>query len=337
MPDHPPHHATIDDVARHAKVSIATVSRYINRSARVSPGTAARIEAAMTALAYQPTSAAQKLAGGKMNTIGLVVDEISGEFFQPMLRGIQAGASDAGYDLLIYSLRRTNRAGRYALGEKNCDGLVVFADSLPDDELCRLSETSFPVVLLHRSSPSGFNIPCVTIENKRGARDMVDYLIEQRGYRRIAFLRGHEGHEDSAWRETGYKESLAAHGLEYDSRLVGYGGFDEDIAKETVTQWLRRGITMDVIFAADDDSAIGAILAIKHCNRHVPQDIAVVGFDDIRLANYLDPPLTTVRAPIEEVSRTAVEKLVEVMHGHSVPPVTLLPTELRIRQSCGCC
>lgn len=332
------HHATIDDVARLAKVSIATVSRYINRTAKVSPATAARIEAAMIELAYQPTAAAQKLARGKMNTIGLVVDEISGEFFQPMLSGIQAGASDAGYDLLIYALRRTNqRNGRYALGEKNCDGLVVFADSLPDEELCRLAEKAFPMVLLHRSAPHGWQIPCVTIENKRGAREMVDYLIEQRGYRRIAFLQGHEGHEDSKWRETGYKESLAAHDIAYDERLVGYGGFSEDIAYETVTQWLRRGVKLDVIFAADDDSAIGAMFAIKKAKLCVPQDIAVVGFDDIRLANYLDPPLTTVRAPIEKVSRLAVEKLVDIMHGSSVPPITLLPTELIIRQSCGCC
>lgn len=337
MPERSSHHATIEDVAHRAKVSIATVSRYINRSAPVSAETAARIEAALAELAYQPAAAAQKLARGKMNTIGLVVDEISGEFFQPMLSGIQAGASDAGYDLLIYSLRRANRARRYALGEKNCDGLVVFADSLPDEELCRLAQRDFPVVLLHRSAPSGFRIPCVTIENKRGAREMVDYLIEQRGYRQIAFLRGQEGHEDSKWRELGYYDSLAAHGIELNSRLVGYGGFNEAIAHETVTQWLRRGIKMEVIFAADDDSAIGAMFAIKQYGLRVPHDIAVVGFDDIRLASYLDPPLTTVRAPIEKVSRLAVENLVELMQGNPVQDVTLLPTELIIRQSCGCC
>lgn len=295
----------------------------------------------MLQLSYQPTPAAQGLARGKMNTIGLVVDEINGEYFQPMLRGIQAGASDAGYDLLIYSLRRNNRAGQYAVSEKNCDGLVVFADSLPDEELCRLAAMKFPVVLLHRSAPDGLAIPCVTIENKRGARELVDYLIEQRGHRRIAFLRGQDNHEDSYWREMGYRESLAAHGIEFDARLVGKGDFSEDVAYETVTQWLRRGIKMDVIFAADDDSAIGAMFAIKENGLRVPEDIAVVGFDDIRLANYLDPPLTTVRAPIEKVSRTAVEKLLEVMakgvNNAAAPPVTLLPTELIIRRSCGCC
>jgi DNA-binding LacI/PurR family transcriptional regulator len=326
---------TIEDVARHAGVSIATVSRFLNRSDKIAPMTAARIQTAVVELGYQPSMAARTLAGSKTRIIGLVVDEITGEFFNPMLRGISMATGEAGYDLLIHSTYRGGRVGAYPLGEKNTDGLVVFTDSLPDEELRRMNEMDFPVVLLHRSSPAGLNIPCVTVENKRGAREMVDYLIEQRGYRRIAFLRGPDSHEDSAWRERGYREALEAHGIEFDARLVGSGLFEEKQAHETVTQWLRRGLKIDVIFAADDDSAIGALFAVKEAGLRVPEDIAVVGFDDIRLARYLDPPLTTVRAPIEKAARIAVEQLVRLIETGDAEALTLLPTELIIRESCG--
>ncbi|MCU0511960.1 MAG: LacI family transcriptional regulator [Anaerolineae bacterium] len=326
---------TIEDVARHAGVSTATVSRFLNHSDKIAPLTAARIQHAVSELGYQPGMAARVLAGGKTHALGLVVDEIKGEFFNPMLRGISAAAGEAGYELLINATAPGRRPAGFPLGEKNTDGLIVFTDSLPDKELRRMHQAGFPCVLLHRSAPAGLAMPCVTVENKRGARDMVDYLIEQRGYRRIAFLRGAEGHEDSSWRERGYREALESHGLPYDEKLIGNGFFDEQQARETVTGWIRRGLKMEVIFAADDDSAIGAMLAVKEAGLRVPQDIAIVGFDDIRLARYLSPPLTTVRAPIEKAARLAVEQLVRLIETGSADPLTLLPTELIIRESCG--
>jgi LacI family transcriptional regulator len=328
---------TIDDVAQQAGVSTATVSRYLNSPDKVASTTAARVQTAIRTLGYQPNTAARMLVTRKTNAIGLIVDEIKGEFFQPMLRGIEIATSRASLDLVIHSTRRISKVGTYPLGEHNTDGLVVFADSLPDEELRRLYRVGFPLVLLHRSSPHGLHIPCVTVENKGGARQMMDYLIEVRGYRRIAFLAGPESHEDSHWRELGYREALAAHDIDFDPRLIGQGEFSEDRARETVTQWLRRGLHMQAIFAADDDSAIGAMFAIKEAGRRVPHDVAVVGFDDIRLARYLSPPLTTVRAPIEKAAQIAVEQLIRLINTGKAEPLTLLPTELVIRESCGCC
>lgn len=337
MSQNRPLRVTIEDVADRAGVSIATVSRYLNNPDKVAASTALRVQNAISELGYAPNIAARILVTNRTNTIGLIVDEIIGEFFQPMLRGIETSTSKADYDLVILSTRRISKVGTYLLGEHNTDGLIVFTDSLPDDELTRLHQVGFPVVLLHRSSPQGLNIPCVTIENKRGARLMMDYLIEQRNYRRIAFLAGPDTHEDAYWRHLGYRESLEAHNIAYDPTLVGNGNFSESQAHETVTMWLRRGLRMEAIFAADDDSAIGAMLAIKEAGLNVPTDIAVVGFDDIRLARYLDPPLTTVRAPIERAARTAVEQLIRLINGETADQLTLLPTELIIRQSCGCC
>ncbi|HSS98584.1 MAG TPA: LacI family DNA-binding transcriptional regulator, partial [Terriglobales bacterium] len=220
--------ATIADVAERAGVSIATVSRVMNKTGQVAEATAARVQSAILELNFTPHAAARGLASRKTKTIGLILRDISGEFFQPMLRGIEAGTREYGFDLLIHCTHRAvdlDAIPHYPLSEHNSDGLLVFTDSLDEQEIIRLHRAQFPLVLLHRSSPPGLQIPCVTVENKSGARKLVDYLIEQRGYRRIAFLAGPEGQEDSFWREMGYRESLTAHGIPFDPALVAVGGF----------------------------------------------------------------------------------------------------------------
>ena len=164
----------------------------------------------------------------------------------------------------------------------------------------------------------------------------MDHLIDVHGCRRIAFLRGPEGNEDSEWRERGYLQALANHGIAFDPALVGNGGYDEDLAQGVVQAWLQDGLSLDAIFAGDDDAALGALAALRRAGVRVPQDVAVVGFDDVTLSRHVMPPLTTVRSPIEQVGRQAVLQLVKCIHNEPVEPVTLLRTELVIRQSCGC-
>jgi len=330
--------ATIADVAERAGVSIATVSRVINKSGQVAEATAARVQSVITELNFAPYAAARGLASRKTNNIGLILREISGEFFQPMLRGIEAGTRQHGFDLLIHCTHRSpdqNILSGYPLSEHNSDGLLVFTDSLDEPEIMRLHKAQFPLVLLHRSSPPGLNIPSVTVENKSGARRLIDYLIEQRGCRHIAFLAGPDGQEDSFWREMGYRESLAAHGIPFDSSLMEIGGFDEHEAKLAVQTLLERGVKIDAIFTGDDDSAIGVLAYLKEVGIRVPEDIAVVGFDDIPLARHLTPPLTTVRAPIEIAAHEAVNQLVHLIRTGEAEQLVLLPTELVIRRSCG--
>src|SRR5512138_1421825 len=191
---------TIADVARHAQVSIATVSRVLNGNVPVQSEKADRVRLAMDELRFVPRHAARVLASKRTNTIGLVMSEISGAFFPPLLKGIEAAAHEAGYDLLIHSTKREGPSRR-PLGEHNTDGLLVFTDSLDHRELRRLHAIGFPIVLLHQAAPDGMNIPVITVENKEGAATLVSHLIEEHGRRRIVFLRGPEGHEDSMWRE----------------------------------------------------------------------------------------------------------------------------------------
>jgi DNA-binding LacI/PurR family transcriptional regulator len=214
--------------------------------------------------------------------------------------------------------------------------LLIFTDSLDHRELHRLHTMNFPMVLLHQTPPDALNIPVIAVENKDGAVTLINHLIEIHGRRKIVFLKGPEGHEDSVWRERGYREALEAHEIAFQPELLAAGLFDEDTAFATIQKMLSDGIEFDAVFAGDDDSAIGALRALKLAGRRVPQDVAVVGFDDVPVARYLSPALTTVRAPIESIGREAVGQLVRRMDGLPDKGLILMGTELVIRESCGC-
>jgi DNA-binding LacI/PurR family transcriptional regulator len=233
---------TIADVAERAKVSIATVSRVLNGTTPVQPEKADRVRLAMQELRFVPRAAARVLASRKTNTIGLVFSEISGAFFPHLLKGIEAQLHAEKYELLVYSTDSQHPRERKPIGEHNTDGLLVFAASLESDELRRLHELNFPLVLLHETPPDGLNIPVITIENKDGAHMLVSHLIEKHGRRRIVFLRGSAGHEDSAWRERGYREALESHGISFDPSLVATGGFEEDVAFAAIQQLMKDGV-----------------------------------------------------------------------------------------------
>ena len=256
-----------------------------------------------------------------------------------MLRGIEEAIRGKGYDLLVHSSVSRHEIGDSPvkkLGTHNTDGLLIYSASVSDDELTRLNNLGFPMVLLHQSPPQDLEIPCVTFENKAGAAKIMRHLIEVHGYHRIAFLAGPELEEDAHWRELGYREALSSYAIPFDQHLISIGGFDTAIAQESVTKWLNEGINFEAIFAADDDSATGAINALQHAGLRVPEDIAVVGFDDIYISQYLSPPLTTIRAPIELAGYTAARQLIRLIHQEIVEPLVLLPTHLIVRRSCGC-
>ena len=330
---------TIDHVAERAGVSPATVSRVINQSAGVSEEKAAQVWAAIRELDYVPHAAAQTLAANRTHTLGLLLPAISGGFFVSMLAGIETGLEETGFDLLIYSTRTTtdpHARMRRPLGEHNTDGLLVFADSLDEAELQRLADRDFPVVLLHRSAPDGTDIPTVTFENKSGARKAVDHLIDVHHRRHIVYVAGPEQHEDSYWRRRGYRESLDAHGIPFDPVLVVAGNFEEAPADAAISDLLSAGIDFDGVFSGDDESAIGVMNALQRAGRRIPQDVSVVGFDDVEISRHLTPPLTTIHAPIETAGLEAVRQLVQLVRTGSAEPLVLLPTDLVIRQSCGC-
>ncbi len=330
---------TIIDIAREAGVSISTVSRVLNNSMPVAEETSRRVLETVRRLEFSPNQAARNLASKRTNTIGLLLPTISGGFFTPLLEGIDRCMSENGFDLLIFSspkLERHEFKRMVPVGEHNTDGLLVFTSSLVDEEISRLHQRGFPLVLLHRHSPPGLQVPSVIFENQKGTEMLIDHLIEVHGCRKIAFLAGPPMNEDSYWREQGLRASLQKHGLELDPDLIGMGEFEGPIAAAAARKILQSGARPDAIFTGDDESAAGVITELLRMGWKVPDDIAVVGFDDDYLAPYLPVPLTTVRAPSEQAGYTAAKQLVSLIRTGSADLLTVLPTELVIRRSCGC-
>jgi DNA-binding LacI/PurR family transcriptional regulator len=331
---------TISDVARMAGVSISTVSRVVNETAPVSDEVGERVRSAIEKLSYTPHMAARNLAVRRTNTIGLLLPELSSSFFAPLLRGIEAAVRQTDYDLLIYANPRA-AAGydgrhRQPIGGHNADGMLVFTTTLGEDEIIRNHEHGFPMVLLHRLSPRGLDVPSVIFDNRSGVRQAVNHLVTVHNRRRIAFLRGPLGNQESEERELGYREALHQHSIAFDPALVLRGGYNERGGFNAVNDLIQAGVTFDAIFTGDDESAVGALTALRAANCRVPEDVAVIGFDDLPFAQHLNPPLTTVRAPIEQAGYLAATELFTLLAGGEVDMLTALPVELVIRQSCGC-
>jgi DNA-binding LacI/PurR family transcriptional regulator len=192
------------------------------------------------------------------------------------------------------------------------------------------------MVSLYQPAPRSLKVPLVTVQNKKGTFQAIEHLIKVHGLSRIGFLRGPRGNADSYWREQGFRQAMKKYGLPVEECWVGEGGFSYPGARKTVLEWSRRGQLPQAIFTGNDDAALDVILTLYGLGIRVPQDVAVVGFDDSQLAPTLVPPLTTVRAPISEVGREGVHKLLQVIRTGEAEPLTLLPTDLVIRRSCGC-
>lgn len=330
---------TIRDVARQAGVSVATVSRYINRNAPVSTEVAERLSQVMIELRYVPHAAARHLASRKTRVIGLLLNNLHNDFFVPLLNGVEAVVRQKGYNLIVATYHANSRNEMPPpIGPHNTDGLLVFSDGLVDEDLANLTASGFPMVLVHRTSPPAINIPSVTVENLEITQKLVEHLIQQHGKRRILFLRGPLNQEDSNWREKGYKAALAANNIPFDENLVLNGEFERDIAYEALDHFLGNGkrVAFDAVFSGDDDAAIGVLKALHKHGFRIPEDVAVIGFDDLGFAPFLNPPLTTVRAPTESVGRIATERLFALLENHPSEEMVVLPTEIIFRRSCGC-
>jgi LacI family transcriptional regulator, galactose operon repressor len=330
---------TIRDVARQAGVSVATVSRYINRNAPVSAEVAGRLDQVMSRLRYVPHAAARNLASRKTHVIGLLLNNLHNDFFVPLLNGVEGVVRQKEYNLIVATYHASSRNEMPPpIGPHNTDGLLVFSDGLVDEDLANLNASGFPMVLVHRTSPPPLTIPSVTVENIEITHKLVEHLIHAHGKRRILFLRGPLYQEDSVRREAGYKSALAANGIPFDEKLVLNGEFERDIAFQVLNDFLSNGkrVAFDAVFTGDDDAAIGVLKALHLHSYRIPEDVAVIGFDDLGFAPFLNPPLTTVRAPTESVGRIAAERLFELLESQPSNGAVILPTEIILRRSCGC-
>ena len=326
---------TIYDVARLAGVSTATVSRALNGTGQIAPGTRAAIEAAIEQLGYRPNTIARSLVTKSTQTIALLLPDITNPFYAELVSGIQERALAAGHTMLLCTTEGDpEREEQYLslLRAKQVDGALVDGLRLPPDRIAHFVREGLPIVCLDRDLNST-SVPLVQVDNRLGARLATEHLLSL-GHVRIAHVAGADDLRISEERVEGYREALQAAGLEPDSALIETGGFTEVGGHDATVRLLERDPHFTALFAANDLSAVGAIAALASVRRRVPKDVSVVGFDDLRLAAYTSPPLTTVHQPAKEIAEVATRLLIDLTRGKRIVRQRhLLAPRLVVRQS----
>jgi LacI family transcriptional regulator len=324
---------TIRDVARRAGVSVATVSRVLNGSAQVAEDTRVRVEGAAAALRYTPHGAARSLITRRTDVFGVVLPDLYGEFFSEVIRGMDPLARQRGYHLLLSSSHDDRGQIEFALGAMRgrVDGIVVMSPNVPARELAACLPADVPAVLLNCDS-GGERFPAIGIDNYGGAVAMARHLVSL-GHRRIAMVRGAEGNFDARERLRGYRDALAEAGLQ---PLEAAGDFTEAGGHRAARELLADGGRPTALFCANDSMAVGAMSAVREAGLRVPDDVAVAGFDDVPIARYLNPPLTSVHVDVHRLGARAVELLCDaVADGGAASAPELVSTRLVVRRSCG--
>lgn len=299
--------ATIREVSKHAQVSVATVSRVVNGNKWVAEATRQRVLEAMAELGYQPNSFARSLATNKSETIGMVVGDLAGPFFGEMMQFAEQAVRDAGKHLIITSGHSTLEEERDAvqfLLKRRCDALILHLDLMPDAEIVELARSqSTPVILVNRLVPE-LAEQCVYLDNEAGGFLATRHMLDQ-GHCRIACVTGPLYKADARERLAGYRRALDEAGVAFDQQLVVEGDFMEPGGEVAVTTLLERQVAFSAVVFGNDLMAIGAFNGFKQAGMRIPQDVSLVGYDDVLMAGYVEPPLTTVRVPVAEFGSEA--------------------------------
>lgn len=323
---------TLEQVAELAGVSPSTVSRILNGTAAVSQAKKDAVQAAIQELGFRPNPVARGLAGGRTLSVGVVTQIISSPFYGEALLGIERELERAGYVPLFVSgnwHEDDEKKAIETLLSRRVDGVIVLAGRISDSELTKVSD-SLPVIVVGRQL-SGPQLFSFSFDNRAGARLATQHLIEQ-GHRRIAFIAGDLMHDDAVERQNGYFDALAAAGIPVDQNLIVQSDYTEAGGMLSVTRLLERDAHFTALFASNDQMAIGACLGLHRRNLRVPDDVSLVGFDDLIMARYSMPPLTTVRQSVYEIGVEAATAMLEMLRGGK-PKAQLPEPELVVRES----
>ena len=336
MPSHDHERPTIIDVAREANVSYTTVSRVVNGKGYVRAATRERVLQAMTRTGYTVNRQARALAGGRHQVIGLLVPELDTSYVGEILRGIDEEIAADGYDLMLYTThRRRTRESIFvnSITTGMTDGLLMILPVDPAAYLTSIRRRDFPFVLIDHEGLDHEG-PSVGATNRDGARHAIRYLLDL-GHRRVGFITGNLDMDCAHERLAGYRETLAEHGIPADDRLIAEGNFHKPLAFQRTRELLALPDPPTAIFASNDVSAFGVMDAVRDLGLRVPDDVSIVGFDDIPDARLSTPALTTVRQPMREMGARATRMLLDRIAGKEPqPPRVELPTELIVRDTC---
>lgn len=335
-----PKKVTIYDIAREAGVGIGTISRVLNNHPSVTPETRSRVIEVAKRLNYQPHTYAQRLARRQSETISAVIPFFTNYFFIEILRGVQDKISELGYDLVLYGVDRADQVESYtakALQRGKVDGILFFSMKIPERVLSRLKENNLPVGLVDSISP---DFDSISVANAEGAYAATAHLLEL-GHRRVGMVNAQPVSAPALERLQGYRRALERHGIQFSESLVRTGrntkqdGFNREAGYEAMIEFIKSGSELPTaFFVSSDIQAMGAINALNENGIRVPEDVALVGFDDIELARHMR--LTTMRQPMFQMGVLAIERLVSRMSNPAMEILhtTFSPT-LIVRESCG--
>jgi LacI family transcriptional regulator len=306
---------TIQDIARQAGVSVSTVSRVLNKTVPVARAKRVAVLGAVEALGYHPNVVAQELARGHTLAVGVLPQGISNPFYSRVLKGVEQGLRGTPYYPLFASGEEPEEEAQAfdRLLNHRIEALIVIGGHLPDEKLVQVA-ARLPILAIARLV-RGLEARCVRVGNEAGAYKAVRHLLEL-GHRHIAHLTGLFWHSDAVARRSGYERALADAGIVRDPRLVVEGDFEEKSGFAATESLLSSGRRFTAIFAANDQMAMGAALALFQHGIRVPEDVSLVGFDDQPSAAFASPPLSTIRQPAVEMGRAAAEALVEELRGN---------------------
>lgn len=341
---------TIYDVAARANVSIATVSRVLNGHGRIRPETEDRVVAAMRELGFVPNAAAQGLSKGLKRVLGLVfantwweddqesVEDTNLLFADTVIRGAELRADRYGYSILLLSSGTARRAAGSTFGDfiGKVDGVILLDRVVAQERVGSIAKR-VPVVLLAGSGRSRSAVT-IRVDNEGGMQKLAQHLVEGHRLKDLVFVSGFADSPDNVFRTEAFRSAAQSYGVRIAAGDVLQGDWTSSGAAEAVSARLRtRRRPPQAIACANDQMAIGAIHSATRAGLRVPEDVAIVGFDDIPVSRYLSPPLTTVRQPMKELGVAAVDSLVRRLRGdRSQRRDQVLPTQLVVRGSCGC-
>jgi len=330
--------ATIKEVALKAGVSIATVSRVFNNSSLVNRKTTERVREIAHSLHYVPNASARSLSRRKSDTFGMILPDLFGEFFSEVIRGADQTAQKYSYNVLLSSSHNNQDEIKEALNimKGRVDGIIIMSPNINADILRHSINKSLPIVLLNCFVEDN-SFDSIVIDNCNGAYQITNHLIKH-GHKRIAMIKGAAGNIEADERLRGYRQALALHQCEVSDTLEFNGDFSEESGYLSAIKILSTTPLPTAVFAANDSMAIGALRAFHDKGFVVPDDMALVGFDDIPISRYVKPSLSTVQVPIHKMGILAVERLLFALQEIEITDKEkiIFPTQLMIRESCGC-
>lgn len=326
--------ATIYQVSELAGVSLATVSRVMNNNTNVSDATRAKVLAAMEQLGYRPNTIAQSLASNRSNSIGILVSELHGPFYGDMLSGIESECRAAGKHVIIaagHSEEASEIDGIEFLISRNCDALILHVEAVSDEYLIKLASGKVPVVLINRYIPELAD-NCIRLNNELGGYLATRQLL-QLGHRQLAYISGPMWKSDAKERYAGHQRALAEFNVKMAPQLFAEGDFRDSGGARCMQQLLASGQPFSAVVCANDEMAAGAMEVARAQGLAIPQQLSLVGFDNLLLAHYLYPKLTTIDYPVGEMGRMAARWVLKHIYQQTVALKLLFEPELINRQS----